>query len=434
MTTNLRSTIAWFELVFLAMTAASDLNGEQSAPARFAKTNLVAILDQPEPQMPPVGKTFELDPQWVGTVKRVYLRDGEGVYKTDKPEDIRFTHLIMKGGRQSNKSAVIARLRQRPNMYLNYDSRYASRYEVPFREELPSVNALGQMTNLYEMEGIFGSQQTGIDAWGDGGRTHWVQGWTFFTRTGQGQLRYLDIFAHVSAPTPDKKGKLPKQAQTNATMDILVIREGIFHPADPSSAEERQRFLTGDEIFAHEQAERAKEREKYPQPLRALIEAKEKPDDSEMAAYLAAINQIRANPNPVLFHQLVAWMNEDEVEFGSYLEDILYFDDPPPGLRAWKKSAHQTAVRAYVEAISEVRNPEVLEKVLLIALELQGGGKLEFSVPGTDAEIDLVAKKESGGYGETYGSDGLTKTNISQVAAYCQEVLKKKYASLWPKR
>ncbi len=249
---------------------------------------------------------------------------------------------------------------------------------------------------------------------------------------GEDQLRYLDIFASAAAPEA-KTGKRLLLDQANAIIENLLVREGFFRPADPQSTEERERFKTGDEIFAREQAERAQARSKYPQPLRALVQAEEKPDDSDMVAYISALNAVRTNPDPALFHQLVTWMNEDHVKFSSYLGDILVFDDPPPELQRWKKLPRRAAARAVIEALPVIKKPSVLEEVLILVLKSQGGGKLKFSIPGTEATIDLVAKKRSEGYTLTYGCDGLSETNISQVAAYCQGVLARKYAELWPK-
>lgn len=418
-----------FAILFLAvaLAAAGEFSGEKSAPALPAKTNLLEFLARSKRDLPPVGTTLELDPHWVGTVKRVYLRGGEAVYRADTPEDIRFTHLLVQDSGQNGKRLVIARLRWVAGSFLSSTDKHA----VAFREELPAAETLSRVTKVDELVRLFGPQHGWTDGWGLGGTNHWTEGWTWFARAGRDQLRYLNVFAHVSAPSATQ-GKLSRLDSTNATIDILVIREGLFRPADPRSVEERQRFLTAEELFVRQQSERARERAKYPQPLRALVESHEKPDDWDMAAYIAAINQVRAKPDPELFRQLVCWMNEDSVEFGSYLEDILFFDDPPPELHRWQRSARQSALRALIQALPEVRKPDVLEETLMTVLVAQGGGKLKFLVPGTKATIDLATKKEAEGLAKIYACDGLSETNIAQVAAHCQVVLKKKYADLWP--
>jgi hypothetical protein len=416
-------------LLTVALTESSDLRGEESLPERPTKTNLFAFLDVAKRALPRVGTTLELKPHWVGTVKRVYLRDQKGVYRADTPEDIRFTHLVVQQDEQGDKRLVIARLRWDPDTLLTS----AGRYAAALRENLPSVDDLAKVARLGDLFGLCGPQHGGTDGWGDlSGTIYWTEEWTSISPVGDDRLRYLNVLAHVSGPVT-KGGKLPRLDRTNAAVDILVVREGVFRCADPNSAEERKRFLTAEEIFACNQAERDRERAKYPKPLRGLIEASEKPDDWEMAAYIDTINHIRTNPDPLLFQQLVSWMNEKEVEMSGHLEDILFFDDPPPELQPWKKGPRQAALRALIEAISAARNPDCLEEALLAVLMADGGGKLKFQVPGTDVTIDLAAKKRSDGFEKTYACAGLSETNIVQVVGHCQAVLKKKHAEIWPK-
>ena len=80
------------------------------------------------------------------------------------------------------------------------------------------------MDDLHKM---FGPQHGFTDGWGDHeGRMHWSEGWTWFTVDAEDRLRYLHVFAHVSSLDREKL----------ADIEILLVTEGIFHPANPNSA------------------------------------------------------------------------------------------------------------------------------------------------------------------------------------------------------
>ena len=414
--------------LMVVLAAVGSLRAQEEPAEQPGKTNLAALLAAPGPTLPPLGTTLELDPHWVGTVKRAYLRDLKGIYREDTPEDIRFTHLVVQPDESGSNQLVIARLRYDPDALLTSTDRHAP----ALRNNLPTIEDVAKATKFVDLTRLCGPPHGGTDVWGLSGTSHWTEEWTAFAPAGKDRLRYLNVFAHVSAPAA-KGDQASRLDRTNAVVDILVGREGFFRPADPKSADERKRFLTADELFTRAQAERAKEREKYPQPLRALIEADETPDDDDQAAYVTAINQVRAKPEPLLFQQLVTWMNEEEVEMSSHLEDILCFDDPPPGLQPWKEGPRQAAVRALIEALAAARKPDALEEALMLVLTAQGGGKLKFSVPATAARIDLAARETSDGFERTHSCDGLSETNLAQVVAHCQTVLKQKYPELWPK-
>jgi len=412
-----------------ALCEAPSLRGEAVAPVRPARTNLLQFLDRTRGELPCAGTTLELDPHWVGTVKRVHLYDPRAVYRADTPDDLRLTHLVVQEDEAGGDRLALARLRWVPGQQLTFVGR-----EAPaFQDSIPALERFSTATNLAGLFELLGSPD---DAAGDGGggfgAVHWTEEWTQVMRTETNRLRYVNVLAHVSAAAR-KDGQSPRLNPTNAAVDILVIREGVFRPADPKSAEERQQFLTADGLFTRAQAAQAKARERHPQPLRALIEAQEKPDDFDQAAYTAALQHVRANPDPKLFRQIIAAMNQDEVEFGSYLEDILGDESDLPGLAAWQPVQRQTAVRAVIEALPEARQPAGLEEVLLAILVSQGGGKLKFAVPGTKAAVDLTASKAGDGFAKTHGCDGLSEANLAQVAAHCQTVLKQKYAVLWSK-
>src|SRR5438046_8299477 len=53
--------------------------------APYSRTNLMSFLAGWEQAPAPLKTICELDPQWVGTVKRVHLRDDHGIHKENQP-------------------------------------------------------------------------------------------------------------------------------------------------------------------------------------------------------------------------------------------------------------------------------------------------------------------------------------------------------------
>src|SRR5205823_1357870 len=102
--------------------------------------------------------------------------------------------------------------------------------EALFMNHLPSVEAVAEAKDVGHLRQMFGPQHGWTDSWGDGNRTHWTQGWTWFTMELKGRLRYLSVFAHVSS----------SNRQNPADIDILLVEEGFFRPANPNSAAERE--------------------------------------------------------------------------------------------------------------------------------------------------------------------------------------------------
>jgi hypothetical protein len=393
----------------------------------LTRTNLLDFLAASRGAIPPCGTTVELDPHLLGTVKRVFLRDPRGVYKADAPEDLRLTHLVVQEDDHGGTRLAIARMRSVPDAILTSVGRDAP----SFARNLPPSETLATATNLGGFLRLLGDPDGGSSGgWGGFGTVHWTQEWTRVAQSSTNQLRYVNVVAHLSAPAvPASSGA--QAARTNAVVDILVVREGLLRPADAKSVAELKKFPTADDIFNRAQAERATEREKYPQPLRALIEAKEKPDDPDAEAFVEAINRLRDAPDPKLIRQIVAAMNEDEVEFGSYLADLFGNDSDLEDVVEWKLQERQTAVRAVVEALPEVGTADALRETLFVVLVAQGGGRLKFTGPGTKAVVDLAVAKEGAGFVKTDASDGITDANAAQLAGQAQTELKQKFPGLW---
>ena len=243
---------------------------------------------------PPIGIRYKLAPEWIGTVKRVYLRGGEKIYKADKPEDIRLTHAWTTKPRGIKGAVPVLQAARFSN------ESYAEREAPIFRRNLPSTQEIAAMT-ASDLKRAFGNQHGFSDAHGAGDRLAWTEMWTWFAFESPREIRFLHVFAHLRG-NPGKG-----DPETN----ILLIREGLFHPADPASDEQRKKFKTAEEIEAIEEAKRQSELAKFPEPLRNMLDVRDRPNDPELAAYKKAISAVRAAPDERLVEQAVVALGDD---------------------------------------------------------------------------------------------------------------------------
>ena len=233
-------------------------------------------------------------------------------------------------------------------------------------------------------------------------------------------MRYLSILAHVSSSGREKP----------ADIDILKVTEGFFQPANPNSDVERKEFKTGEELQAEYQARRAKARAKYPLPLRSLVEAKERPDDSDLLAYKRALNEVRRNPEPELFWQFAEWIHEGTREIEGMLEHIL-FDDFLQ-LEKWDESPRKIALRALADALPRAKTNLDLDQLVALLLQARGGGQLKMAVAGTAGVLDVEAQRSPDGSGYSFvtGSQNISSQNLARAAQQCHEALKERYPEL----
>ena len=380
--------------------------------------NLPDLIRALPAQFPPVGSKFRLAPEWVGTVRRVSLRGGEGIYKDDKPEDIRLTHAWVTKSKDGPLQFQIARVRTRPNGGFSYVGNEAPIYKA----KLPTAREVSEFTKLNELRKVFGTQHGWTDGWGDGTGMNWTEGWTWFTFEKPTQLRYLNIFAHIHGVPAAK----------DADIQILLVREGTFRPMNLESAEEREKFKTGEELAARERRERVAENEKYPSPLRSLVAAQHAPDDSDLAAYTRALNEFRREPSAELLRQVVAQMSDGAVEFQMMFEDLLIESHRFLKLNKWQREPRKTALRAGVEALSAAKSPMVFDQTLARVLDALGGGKLNFNVPATNATVSVAVERTANSESQSFGSTGITAQNLTKVIEATQQRLRKAHPELWP--
>lgn len=325
-------------------------------------------------------KATPISPEWVGTVKRVYLRGGGGVYGKDEPAHIRFTHAWIR-----RKQLAIARMRG--DVYVGS--------EAPnYRAELPSLEVITQCKTVEELQKLFGPQQGFTDGWEDGSRMYWTAGWTFFGVTKPDRLRYLSVFAHISKA----------QGAASTDIDIFLVREGIFQPADLNSAEERRQFKTGAQLFEEEQVAVKAKRAEYPQPLRDFMAARETPGDHDLTKYTAYLSTVRAKPDAKLFQQLLAHAHEDTVRYNMFLEDILIDSYLKPD--EWKPGKRREALGFLVDSLDQTQDPLAFSGVIEVFLRALGGGEVEYQDLKTKSGGKIEVTVKNDGYQTVHGSSG----------------------------
>jgi len=351
-----------------------------------------------------------LEPQWVGTVKRAYLKDPRNIYRADEPNDIRFTHLFVARRfgappeEDSKPQLKITRSRSGSDGHLK--TMIAG--ETPaFMRNLPNVESVAKATNLAMLTNLFGPPHGPSCAWGFGDTMHSTAGWTCFTLEATNRLRFLGVSASLSST----------RHATTGQVDRLHVTEGYFRPANPKSRDEVAKYKTGEDDFAEDERKKAEARAKFPQALRSFVEARETPDDPDLKAYKRALISVRAKPDPALFRQLVEAMHEDTVTFKGYLEDILF--DHWLKVAPWESEQNKVAIRALADAIPHAASKYALQDALIVFLRTQGGG--EFTTAGIEVRPD----------GNYILSGGKPPTDVSKASAEMYQEIKQRYPHLW---
>jgi hypothetical protein len=398
----------------LAILSLAVLHALAEQPKAAIETRNLMDLIHAWPATPlPADSKFRLAPEWVGTVKRVYLRGGEGIYGEDKPDNIRFTHAWVRKVETGALQLVIMR------------PPYCVESEMPvYRAQLPTAEEVSRFQSLDDLRKVFGPQHGWTDGWGGPGGMHWTEAWRWFTVEREDRIRFLDVFAHVH-----KQGRVGP----SGTIDILVLREGIFRPADPESALEREKFKTGDELAALEQAKRRAENEKYPLPLRSLISARYAPDDSDLVAYTKALNALRAKPSPELLRQLVEQSSSDEVEFSMMLSDLLSRKSAYLHLDPWGTEPRKATLRGSIEALSAAKTDGAFCAVVKQILVAFGGGTLVVRKPSSEVLVNVSVKISANSEQWSDGSSPIPEKQLPAVIEATQRTLRKEHPELWPK-
>jgi hypothetical protein len=385
------------------------------------KVELIPFLESWQKQPVETKTNLALKTEWIGTVKRVYLRDPQSIYKEEEPEHIRFNEVFARRSLWQTNEPVrvsIVRMRKSPSGGGHYVGGEAPK----FYEKLPAVTDLSKAKDLTELKQYFGGQHGITDGWGGlDGRLNWSEGWICFTVEAKDKLRYLSIFAHVSKSKEDN----------DASVDIITIKEGEFRPADPNSAEEKAKYKTGEALFAEEVADLKVSQEKYPMPLRRMVAASQQRGDYELKAYKQELAAFRSKPDALLIKQLVQQLHDDGTAEFSVMMYMLFAAEDFPGA-PWTKETRRDAARLLVETLPDIKKADVLQKVIFKILEIQGGGKFKLEGKNPTWEIDLSVELTENGHSTSYRTS--PKDNlVPQAALVCLEEFKMRYPELWLK-
>jgi hypothetical protein len=329
--------------------------GQSAEPAPAANL-LEAIRAGDIPHKSP----HPVNPQWVGTVRITAKHDPTNFYKEDQPQDIRITHAWMDRENRLNAGRVAV-------------NRYTVSDVARYYATLPDAEDVAAARNLAALRALFGPDHGFSDGWS--------AGWVCFTTTKDGQLRWMNVFAHLRDLSSDPEA---------VRIDTIAVREGIFRVADPNSEEQRKQFKTAEEIFAEAEAREKLKTNLHPEPLRSLVAAKKNPRDDDLAHYVSALNAIRSNPDPRLFLQLVERMHEGTLEMRGYLEDILGPRSDFLKIKAWEPAPHAAALRHTLAAMPNVEDSHTLTQLSAILLTSLGGGVMKLDDPPIDLEIKVA--------------------------------------------
>ena len=346
---------------------------------------LIALAAGEDKDLKGSSKFERLESEWIGDVTG---SDGQ------------VTKLRLEYGKIMNGNVQLARM---------FNDRYLGSDAPIYIEKLPKGKELKKLKTVKELEVHFGQSRGFSSGWGSDERMHYSVGWTFITREEPSRLRYLSVFALVS-----RAGKPKADAQVD--IDELSFSEGILRPADPESKAEEIEYPSGEALFVAEEEKKKKEREKYPLPLRNLIEADEHPNDSDLAHYRRHLNAIRENPDPKLFRQLLAVIDEGTLARRGNLEAILV--DSWHDLDPWKPDHRKLAIKACIEGIPLVKE-SARSGLMVILLKANGGGTIEFGTKRIEVTIKENGSSER--HGSASGTVSLEETQRQLMKMLIEE-------------
>ncbi|MFT5904830.1 MAG: hypothetical protein ACI9E1_000416 [Cryomorphaceae bacterium] len=143
---------------------------------------------------------------------------------------------------------------------------------------------------------------------------------------------------------------------------------------------------------------------RHPQPLRDLIRVDRHPNDSDLKYLKASIEQIRKNPDPKLFKQLAAELDDGTVEMRMLFEHVLLDERGFLGMQSWGKKQEAIAINACIDALPIADGIGEIDDLITILLKVCGGGKIEYQGKNKSSSIEVKLTKN--GYSAIYsGAD-----------------------------
>lgn len=349
----------WVTFVLLCWLSGT-LVGEEttSLPKMQAK-----IADEPTATL----KSTYLERDWIGDI-----RDGQGG----------ITHLRLEKG--SIRDGKIFLMRTSP------EGGYVGTEAPEYLEKIPTNAKFEKIKTVDGLVRILGKGEPGFDGEPSDEGSYSFYSWVVFGRESDSELIYLYVDASTFLP----RGK---SGNASELVKNLEISRGVLRPADPSSREESDKYLTGKKIYEMQERDNAAAREAYPQPLRNLIEVRDQPG-SDLGRLTTAINAIRSDPDPLLFRQLAAEIHEGTVRMRMLLEKILLDNLPYLKAKPWDKKKKEIAVLACIDALPDVEARAQINLVVII-LSASGGGKIE--IEGKDGTRSVEVRNTESGHSYT---------------------------------
>lgn len=396
-------------LVLLGLLASA---GQTSAGSADKRVDLVTMVGAGSIPVAESSPAISLSPQWVGTIKEVFSNYPYQSDHKESPNNLR----INMAWRDRENRLVIARSTS--------GGQYLGSEAAVYLKELPSTQEVRSVRTLDQLRKWFGPQH----GWTDrtiGERVGWTQQWVYFTLVSRNKIRWQGVFAHVSAKADQIKDE-------NTSVDILSISEGTLHPADPGSVGERARYRTAEEIEAEREQSLEQKRGLLPQPLQALVVARETPGDSELKAYSQALSEIRRDPDSLLFQQLAERISEGTLAMRSLLEDIILDNASFLKVAPWLPAKRIRALSMTVAAFKKADTPSGLKDLGRIVMDGLGGGtvlvKGQGDRPLLHMDISHSNASDSGAF--TYHSSSITSENLRQSADQISKWFRQQYPQL----
>jgi len=178
--------------------------------------------------------------------------------------------------------------------------------------------------------------------------------------------------------------------QTVKTIGKLGKRLNL-NPAEITQIQSLEQNVA--DMLALEKKEKQADIMRHPQPLRDLIIADRHPNDSDLKHLKAAIEQIRKKPDPKLFHQLIAELDDGTTEMVSLLNYILIDAADILELAPWKRKEQATAVKACIDALPTARQMGEMDTLLQVLLRICGGGKIEVADKNGGSSVTVKITK-----------------------------------------
>jgi len=260
-------------------------------------------------------------------------------------------------------------------------------------KSVPINKRLRSCSTVAELQELLGTGQPSFSGWSDSKGMHSSHSWVCFSPSGDDRLTYINVFVHTSFNEKQRAKGITK-------VNELIIQRGELLPANPDNLKERGIYLSGADKFAADEADKARQRQRYPQPLRSLILIDEHPDDPDLKHMSVAIQAIRKAPDPKLFAQLVQEMHEGTLKIRSLLNHILLNEHDLLELKKWGAREKAIAVGACIDSLPLAKDSaqdDLIETILRVC----GGGKIEIEGANGGRSIEVIPTKS--GYQMTFG-------------------------------